>query len=301
VAWKSIRVRFSRSLVTVSSVILAVAFLLVVIGVSTPGWLKERKLQSIEDELTSGDTSRVMAALDEVTLLEPGDRRDVLSGASNDLLRYFYERALAAFNPEEGRYDYPGALAEMDTALTLFQFSDAAVQVNAGRLESINSRRNQLLNDLDARFNRGLTNLEAGDFTAAEQIFSVLEILEQVDPEHPTLSDGRLPPTFAAVARSAVEAGDFEQARSLINALLPRFPDDTTLREELDRANVEERRVTQAVEVFLLEAEAAEIRAAALTNCPSSTPRPPNSPTSTPAIPSWSWREPALPRSLPQR
>lgn len=236
------------------------AVLVVAVGLAIPGQLRERQLRQLGEQLASEQPDLVPAALERVARLDLPDRRAILAANSNSLLRFFDSRARAAFSPAAGRYDYRAARAQLERALALYAFNDAAVQVLQGRLDQLAASRNQLLNVLDSRFNSSLEAFEGGDYAAADEIFEVLDRVEEVDPQHPLLSDGRLPPAFAAVARRAVDAGDYDQARELLNAIIPSFPDNTALREELGRADLEERRVRQAVEVFLLEAEVARAR-----------------------------------------
>ncbi|HET7130857.1 MAG TPA: serine/threonine-protein kinase, partial [Gammaproteobacteria bacterium] len=193
-------------------------------------WQQAQRGRLVE-ALSSREDARVTPALQRLGTLEAVDRITVLQEVSAPLLDWYIARIDAAVDERRQRYDFPGAAALVAEAKNWFPDS-ARLTMRETMLES---RKNELLQELDQRFN---DNLQAGrllDDPQGEDIVDVLTIVSQVDPGHKLLSDPRLSFAYAERATAALEAADVARARPLIDAGLARDPGNAQLTDLRDK------------------------------------------------------------------
>ena len=220
----------------------------VLLGLLLPDYLNKRRIAALVEALKSGDTPTINEALATVKTLESEDRVKVVQEAKAELIAWYQQQIDAAINEDQGHYDYPAAERVARVALEMYPDS-ARIQ---GLGERIESRKNQLLNELNTRYNQHLADGRLLP-SPGDDIDDVLKVLAQVQPDHPLLSDPRLPAAYAEQGASLFEAGKLEPALAMLGAGLARFPGDINLVNLQDRVSAEQERVRRVTRIAELE------------------------------------------------
>jgi non-specific serine/threonine protein kinase len=214
-------------------------------------YLAERRVDALVADLSSGVAERVEPALAEYRTLPSTSQTTVLVTARDPLLTYFTGRAAAAFDAEEGRYDFPAAVAVLDTALELIPDSATLTGLKTSMTEQQGSLRLEQIRLFDDHVAAGrLLPVAGADAT------DVLAVLQQASPADVPGKETSLVLASTRLATEALDANDVARARELIEFLSARAPDDTSLPELRDR-------LTAAVDATRADATAAAPAAAA--------------------------------------
>jgi len=222
--------------------------IVVLLGLLLPDYLNKRRITAIISALKSGDTPTINEALATVKTLEGDDRAKVIQEAKTELTAWYQAQIDAAINESQGRYDYPTAERVARRALEMYPDS-ARIQ---GLSERVESRKNQLLNELNTRYNQHLADGRLLPLPG-DDMDDVLKVLAQVQPDHPLLNDPRLPAAYAEQGASLFERGDLEPAMAMVDAGLARFPEDANLVNLHDRVSAEQESIRRKTRIAELE------------------------------------------------
>jgi len=210
-------------------------------------YLNTQKVSELADALKSGDESTIDSTL---ALLASGDsnlRENVLSEAKDDLILYYKQLAERNINTQQNKFDFEQARNTLSKAENLFPDSAQLTSI----IETIEDRKNRLLNDLTRTFN---LQLESGKLlpespasvqqnTSPNQQGAILDTLKTVaaiDAKHPLLSDPRLIVAFSAKADKAANARQFDTAKALLDAAIMQFPNEVQLVDLQDQIRIHE-------------------------------------------------------------
>ncbi|MEJ2643701.1 MAG: serine/threonine-protein kinase, partial [Gammaproteobacteria bacterium] len=197
----------------------------VVIAALLPGYLQQRRVTQVVDRIERGNPAQIAEALKTVRTFGPQARSSVMQQARDRILGYYRQQVDGHFNPAKDRYDYPGAQSLLQQARALYPDS-AQVQDLADKTRDT---RNQLLNSLNARFNKAL---DAGHLLPSpdkDDVADILDVVAQVDPGNKLLSDPRLTIAYAKQADEAAGSKHYSQALQVVNTGLKRFPGNARL------------------------------------------------------------------------
>ncbi len=210
-------------------------------------YLQEQEQERIMALLTSGDQQQIVSGLDELRQTDGTLRSNLISAARETILGYYETQTGQLIDDAQGSYNFPLASSLVDEARALYPDSAQIERM----LETIDSRKNRLLNQLTNRFNAALENGHLLESADTDDIKDVLALVSQINPDHPLLNDPRLPPAYVAEAEKALTSADYSLASSLALAGLDHFPKNISLinlRDEIDaaRQQVEEQaRITE--------------------------------------------------------
>jgi serine/threonine protein kinase len=183
--------------------------------------IKERLRQIIAD----GDTDQIYAALKAIGFLPKALGKEIINDSKEDILAFYIGQADAAFSPASGRFDFSRAKQQLDEAKALYPDSIQVFQTS----QRMEDTRNDLMNELDSRFNRHLASGQLLPTEDADDLSDVLSALKQLEPKHPLLSDPRLANAFASRASASLDSNDFTLAQAYAESGLQRFPQDPAL------------------------------------------------------------------------
>ena len=225
-----------------------VLLLVVLLGLLLPDYLHKRRIAAIIEALKNGDTPTINDALATVATLESDDQDQIMQEAKSELIAWYQGQIDTAIDESKGRYDYPTAERVAKTALELYPDS-ASIQ---SLKERVDSRKNQLLNELNTRYNQHLADGRLLSLPG-DDIDDVLKVLAQVQPDHPLLSDPRLPAAYAEQGAQLFEAVELESSLAMVDAGLLRYPDDVNLVNLRDRVSAEQLRIQRETRIAELE------------------------------------------------
>jgi len=207
----------------------------------------DRTKDAVVDHIARGDRHRIREGL---ALIRPFDekwQRDVLDheDARDAIMEHYKGRIDDAFDPDEGRYDYATARAHLESLAEIYPES-ATVQQRANDLES---EHQDALAERRARFDALLEKRRLLASPDSESIADVLEDIRQLDPQDERLKDRSLASAAIRVAGEAMEAGELERARRLLETASKFSLEDTRLtrlRHRLEET-LEERERTRRI------------------------------------------------------
>ncbi len=214
-----------RSRIAVIGGSVAVLAMGILIASVLPGYLQQRRIAETVSKIDQGDAAQIAAALKTVKTLGPQARASVIQQVRNRILAYYHQEVDQLFSPAKGRYNYPSAERVLKQAHDLFPDS-AQVQDLANRTLSA---RNQLLNSLNARFNKALSAGHLLPRPDKDDIADILDTVAQLDPTDQMLVDPRLAIAYAQQAAQAAATKNSSEALALVDAGLGRFPANTSL------------------------------------------------------------------------
>lgn len=211
---------------------------------------QERQRENLIAALVSRDEVVVSAALERLRELDPQNRNEIWTDdVSTQVRQWFVDEVDATFNEAAGRYDYPRAVRLLDQADEWFPDSNVLNQRRA-RLEE---RRDNLLNELGFRFNDAIENGRLLPRDDEDDVFDVLEIVAQLQPDDRLLGAGeKLAFAYSDAAAAALDERTYGSAQQLLLTGLTLFPQDGRLRNLMDRLDAEllaERNAQRAAEL----------------------------------------------------
>jgi serine/threonine protein kinase len=212
--------------------------------------LKDARTQdAVVGHIAHGDRHSIREGL---SLIRPFDdewQQDIREDprAREAIIPYYKQRIDAAFNPEEGRYDYGKAVEEIQTLDSLYPNSARVLRLSNG----LETRRSEELDRLTSLYNDLLGDLPSA--TAGEHgLGEVLQAIRLLDPENPTLKDPRLADAFSRQAINAMDGGNLAGAKVIVDLaeeLIPSDPALAALRERLAARIENHRQERLAVEL----------------------------------------------------
>lgn len=210
--------------------------------------IHEREHAAIIAEIDSGDEARLVAGLEQIDALPDARRRTVAERAQERIVAYFSDRAHAAANRAEERYDFPAALAEVDALGRYFPGSGAVLLLR----QEFEGERTTLVNELRARFEELLEAGAVMPVEGEEDITDVLAILKVAQPDIELLNDVRLIGQYVARADAQVRQQRWQEANRIVGIGLEFAPRSPELLDRRDRVAAELQREEEASMVAAL-------------------------------------------------
>jgi len=201
---------------------------LVVIGLwfYVPDAIKQNQFNRLEVEFLSEDIERIDAAIDALGAMQEEDASSMLSAVESDLKSYFDDTASSITDPEEAEFFLP----YLQKVLALYPDS----QTLSNSANHLSGLKDMEISNLVREFNSALENNLLLASSGPGNIEELLLEIEQADRQSPMLTDRRLLMGIQQQAQLAVEYGDIDTARSLLNLGLERFPDNAGLVDTQD-------------------------------------------------------------------
>ncbi|MCA1799531.1 MAG: serine/threonine protein kinase, partial [Xanthomonadaceae bacterium] len=210
--------------------------------------IHDREHDAIVAEIDSGDEARLVAGLEQVDALPDARRRTVAERAQERIVAHFSDRADAAANRAEERYDYPAALAEVDALGRYFPGSGAVLLLR----QEFEGERNTLVSELRGRFEELLAAGAVLPVEEEEDITDVLAILKVAQPDIELLDDIRLMGQYVTRADAQVRQQRWQEANRIVGIGLEFAPRHPELLDRRDRIAAELQREQEASMVATL-------------------------------------------------
>jgi AraC-like DNA-binding protein len=218
--------------------IAAGVLLLVTTTLLVSSYVHKSRLEALTQKLQSNDPAAIAAALRALQKYPADERAPVLlnDAVETNLINYYIQHSHEQFNVEAARYDYAGALATLKEAQGLSKAYEDSRQLNDALDKLESDRKAEILKQAQAFDGElGQGNLIASQ--APQNVRSTLAIIRQLDPNHPLLTDKRIPIAFANQVRSNIDADHLAVAAALLTAGLQFAPNDPGLLDLQDRVN----------------------------------------------------------------
>ncbi|HHM05132.1 MAG TPA: hypothetical protein ENJ19_05235 [Gammaproteobacteria bacterium] len=184
-------------------------------------FLEQRRIDALLASLDEApDLGAVRTLVAEIQSLPPVRRSVLLNQVKDPLIEQYRRQAEARINTAQGHYDFPAAVQLLAEARRLYPDSATLAQITS----RVEERKNRLLNELTTAFNSALEQGRLLDDPAGEDVFDVLQTVRQIDPDHPLLTDARLPLAYQEAAERARRQNRLAQAQALLAAGLSLFP-----------------------------------------------------------------------------
>lgn len=240
--------RKKHSKIALVSVIMGVALLLVLGVKFVPDIIHQRNVENMLARLRSNDDIKIERVLAELNSFDADAKAGVYRQARRDVIGYYERRVERLTDRANQAYDYRQAQTLLQTAR--LSYPDSA------RLEAINqrieARKNQLINELNTRFNDALEQGSLLPVPGTEDITQILSVLEKIDPAHPLLTDPRLDSAYIQAIQSRLDTDDLGTAQKLLEVGGPRVSDASVLQnlaDKLKAAIQQKQRETQMQEL----------------------------------------------------
>jgi serine/threonine protein kinase len=220
-----------RKINKVQMIVGGVAVILVVVFVANwlPSYLRERHLTALTTTIVGGTDKDIALIFDELANdLSPEEKSKVYlqnQASRQALLEYFERNIAAAIDASKQAYDYQRAESLLGQARLLFPDSVSVAEIDARIAEQKGQEITLQSDRLDAALKSETLLASQGPGSVEE----VLLIVAAVQPDHPMLSDPRLPGAFARQAKIALDNKDLITADILVNAGLHFAPDEIAL------------------------------------------------------------------------
>ncbi|MCP5201177.1 MAG: protein kinase [Gammaproteobacteria bacterium] len=227
----------------------AITALIVIAGFfPAKNYLENRDIEARIALAKSGDPAQIERMLDGLqTDGIAADKRDrIFTAAKDEIIVYFENRARDQFAVDKGHYDFTGARRTVEQAKalsTVYKDSSALAELERNIQES----ENRLFNEQFEKFNTALENGALLAVDGEDDIFDAMNVVRQVDPKHPMLTDRRIPGAYAAAINTALENEDYDYADELGQVGLGLIPDSANLANLTDKiAGARDRAQTRA-------------------------------------------------------
>jgi serine/threonine protein kinase len=191
-----------------------------------------RTRRAVLEHIEKADRHSIREALALIRPFDPAWQQDIRDDARDVIIEHYEDRIYAAFNPDDGTYDYAEANTLLETLGTLYP--NSARVVEAGN--ELARRHEKELGRLTEAYDNLLDDLQLPPGDTEQSIGDVLNAIRLLDPEHPTLKDPRLADTLIDQTHAAIDAGDLTRAKIIMDLAGEFISDDPTiaqLREQL--------------------------------------------------------------------
>ncbi len=223
-------------------------------------YLDEQDTEGRIERAQSGDAAQIESVLGNLVAddLDQPKRDRILNQAKDQILAYFDDTARQQIDMANGRFDFIGAKLTLQKARSYAVYADSSKLLELQ--EHISESENRLFNEQFEKFNTALENGSLLAIDGEDDIHDAMEVVRQVDPNHPMLQSRRLPGAFAVAINGALENEDYEFADELGRVGVSLIPGNANLDNLTDKiAGAKDRAETN---LRILEA-VAEIQQAA--------------------------------------
>lgn len=214
----------------------AAAALIVLAGFfPAKNYFEEQDLRARIEQARSGDAAQVEAVLAGLAAdgLELSDRDRVLNEAKDNILEYFDSSARSHIDIANGKYDFNAAKLVLQKAENYPVYADSSKLAELRNF--IADSENRLLAEQFDKFNSALDSGALLRVDGEDDIYDAMDVVRQVDPEHPMLRDRRLAGAFVNAANAAIENEDFDYAAELGRTGLELVADNANLNNLIDK------------------------------------------------------------------
>ncbi|MDX1454273.1 MAG: protein kinase [Gammaproteobacteria bacterium] len=189
-------------------------------------FIEDKQVNNIIAELDAGQR-QVPEVLELIKSDELSERADqnLLDIGRETIFEYFEQRAEAAIDETQDKYDFPQALAVIQEAKQYYEDSAALLSIES----DIISRRNGLISELTTDFDNYLAEDRLMPIEGEDDITDLLAKLRQADPGNPLLEDARLSQRYATLAEQAIADGEWQRAKEYLTAGLDYSATDASL------------------------------------------------------------------------
>ena len=213
-------------------------------------YLEEQDLKARIELAQTGDVANIESVLQgfEVDELSGPARDRVLNEAKEQILSYFDGKARGQINVTQGAYDFTGAKQTLARAKSYTVLQDSLTLVELD--EFIVETENRLFAEQFDKFNAALENGNLTEIDGEDDIFDAMAIVRKVDPNHPMLTDRRIPGVYADAINEALENEDYEYAEELGDLGIGLMADNANLNNLLDKIAGEKDRAETAQRIL---------------------------------------------------
>ena len=198
-------------------------------------YFEEQDIKARIARAQSGDAAQIETVLANLVAdeLDPPQRDRVLSQAKEQILAYFDSTARNQIDMANGRFDFTGAKLTLEKARAYSVYADSGKLVELQ--EHIADTENRLFNEQAEKFNTALENGSLLAVDGEDDIHDAMDIVKQVDPNHPMLKSRRLPGAFATAISTALENEDYDYADELSVVGIGLIPGNANLSNLTDK------------------------------------------------------------------
>ncbi len=198
-------------------------------------WLHQKEINGIIADINSGGNSLIVEKLEEIRILEPSDIATITSESSAAIQRYFSSEIARNIDITGSTFNFPRAEGILSEASELYPDSLFIQQ----QFDDIEFNKKQKISELYQDFIAALDpNLALEDPQSIGGTNQVLEVIRnQIDPQHPLLTDTRPSNAYRLAANLAFENGDLQQALTFVNSGLGNAADDPLLNDLSTKVN----------------------------------------------------------------
>jgi serine/threonine protein kinase len=190
-------------------------------------YFHQKEIEAIIADMNTGGNAVLVEKLDEMRLLEKADQVTITDQAREAIQRYYSSEIARNIDISSNNYNFPNAATILASVEQLYPASLFTQQqrneIEFNKKQKISELYQQFIAALDPA--QALQNPDSIDGTKA-----VLEIIRnQIDPQHPLLTDSRPSNAYRLAANLAFENGNLDQALSFVTSGLQNAADDPLL------------------------------------------------------------------------
>ncbi|HAC35466.1 MAG TPA: hypothetical protein DCF45_13205 [Gammaproteobacteria bacterium] len=208
---------------------IGIAAALIVIAVAMQStitnYFEQQRYDEVMALLDSSDTADIENGLSALEQTEEPVKTRLMTDARETILTFYEAQTGTLIDNATGEVNFPRAAELVEAARRLYPDSAQIERM----LDTIDSRRIRLLNDLTNRFNTALENGFLTQNPTEDDITDILAEVRQIDPGHPLVTDQRLPGAYTDQAEKAIKEQQFERAAILVNTGLNLFANNPSL------------------------------------------------------------------------
>ncbi len=210
-----------------------------------------RTKDAIVAAVADGGEKSINQVLSLMAPFDPNWQRDVkeIEQVKSAIMNVFNSKIHDAFNVKQDRYDYATASAVIAELDRLYPDSAKVLQ----RKTLLNQERGKKLAELSDDYTRYLEQGFLLPEESARDIGDVIEVVRQIDPEHPLLNDDRLRFRYGELAEAAIDEKAYGRADALLRASLTYAPGDSKLTDLRFRVQSELQRIANERRVAEIE------------------------------------------------
>ncbi len=210
-----------------------------------------RTKNSLVAYVAGGGEKEIKEMLSLIGSYDPDWQRDVkeIEQVKQAIMNVFNSKIHEAFSVKQNRYDFATASALIAELDRLYPDSAKVLQ----RRTLLNQEKANKLAELSDDYTRHLEEGRLLPEKGSSDIGDVIEVVRQIDPEHPLLKDDRLRFRYGELAEAAIDDKAYDRADALLRASLTYAPGDSKLTDLRFRVQSELQRIDNERRVAEIE------------------------------------------------
>ncbi len=222
----------------IKQITLSALFILIIgVGIAYKPYTNFKNEQDALDkveQIKKGNRALLIETIWAMEQMEPEQQHFYSVGLRREIITYFKSRIQAVFNPDEGLYDHPKAIALLNQVKRLYPDSVAITTLE----ESVKEKKDRIMAQFISLYHQYLDAKKLIPGEDGLDITAVIRVIKRLDPKHYLLKDTKLSNLYLSEAEKLIANNQYDLASEHIKTGLEFYPQHPLLLNLAQQLNI---------------------------------------------------------------